>query len=97
MLLQGDHEEKNRGLWKIGVVKILISGKDEVVRGAILKTGNGRKERPLQRLYPLELSKKAECAPLFHLTSQLLEGKISKIQHLNAYGYGYDFTGYLGC
>ena len=42
MLLQG--EEKNRGLWKMGVVEKLIAGKDGVVRGAILKTGNGRKE-----------------------------------------------------
>jgi hypothetical protein len=54
MLLQG--EKKNRGLWKMGVVEKLIAGKDGVVRGAILKTGNGRKERPLQHLYPLELT-----------------------------------------
>ena len=54
VLLQG--EEKNRGLWKMGVVEKLISRKDGVIRGAILKTGNGRKERPLQHLYPLELS-----------------------------------------
>jgi hypothetical protein len=54
MLLQG--EEKNRRLWKMGVVVKLISGKDGVVRGAVLKIGSGRKERPLQHLYPLELS-----------------------------------------
>jgi hypothetical protein len=54
MLLQG--EEKNRGLWKMGVVEKLIAGKDGVVRGAILKTGSGRKEIPLQHLYPLELA-----------------------------------------
>jgi hypothetical protein len=53
MLLQG--EEKNRGLWKMGVVEKLIAGKDGVVLGAILKTGHGRKERSLQHLYPLEL------------------------------------------
>ncbi|CAB4002990.1 Pro-Pol poly [Paramuricea clavata] len=54
MLLQG--EEESRGLWKMGVVEKLIAGKDGVVRGAILKTGNGRKERPLQHLYLLELA-----------------------------------------
>lgn len=54
MLIQG--EEKNRGLWNTGVVENLISEKDGLVRGAVLKTGNGRKERPLQHLYPLELS-----------------------------------------
>ena len=54
MLIQG--EEKNRGLWKTGVVEKLIRGKDGVVRGAVLKTGNERREKPLQHLYPLELS-----------------------------------------
>ena len=54
MLIQG--EAKNRGLWKMGLVEKLIKGKDGVIRGAILKTGNGRRERPLQHLYPLELS-----------------------------------------
>lgn len=55
MLLQG--EEKNRRLWKMGVVvKLIRAGKDGVVRGAVLKIGSGRKERPLQHLYPLELS-----------------------------------------
>ena len=32
----------------MGLVDKLIAGKDGVVRSAILKTGNGRKERPLQ-------------------------------------------------
>ena len=49
-------EERNRGKWKIGVVEHLIRGRDGVIRGAQLRTGKTHKERPLQLLYPLELT-----------------------------------------
>lgn len=49
-------EEKNRAQWKLGVVEDLITGRDGVIRGAKLKTGKSRLERPIQHLYPLELS-----------------------------------------
>ena len=53
MLIKG--EEKNRGLWKMGVVEKLIQGRDGVTRGAKLRTGKGTIERPIQHLYPMEL------------------------------------------
>ena len=49
-------EEKNRAQWKLGVVEDLITGRDGVIRGAKLKTGKSHLERPIQHLYPLELS-----------------------------------------
>ena len=49
-------ENKNRHLWKLGIVSKLIKGKDEIVRGAQLKTTNGSIERPVQLLYHLELT-----------------------------------------
>ena len=49
-------EEKNRNLWKLGIVEGLIRGRDGVVRGAKVKTVNGQLERAVQHLYPLELS-----------------------------------------
>ena len=49
-------ENKNRNTWKLGVVKENIKGKDGVVRGARVKTANGELERPIQHLYPLELT-----------------------------------------
>lgn len=53
MLIKGD--EKNRGLWKVGIVDELIPGRDSVVRGVRLRTGKSFMERPVQFLYPLEL------------------------------------------
>ena len=49
-------EEKNRGLWKLGIVEELITGRDGVVRGAKLRAGRSYLERPVQHLYPMELS-----------------------------------------
>ena len=53
MLIKG--EEKDRGLWKMGVVEKLIRGRDGVTRGAKLRTGKGITERSIQHLYPMEL------------------------------------------
>ena len=49
-------DEKNRTQWKLGVVDDLISWCDGVVRGAKLRSSKSNLERPLQHLYPLELS-----------------------------------------
>ena len=49
-------EERNRAHWKLGVVEDLITGRDGVIRGAKLKSGKSQLERPIQHLYPLELS-----------------------------------------
>ena len=49
-------EERNRRRWKFGIVEELIKGRDGVVRGARLRAGKSYLERPVQHLYPLELS-----------------------------------------
>jgi hypothetical protein len=54
VLIRG--EERNRGKWRIGIVEKLIEGRDKVVRGARLRAGKSYLERPVQLLYPLELS-----------------------------------------
>ena len=48
--------ERNRNSWPLGIVQRLIVGRDGVVRGARLRTGRSYIERPVQHLYPLELS-----------------------------------------
>ena len=49
-------DEKNRVQLKLGVVEDLITGRDGVVRGAKLRTPKSVMERPVQFLYPLELT-----------------------------------------
>ena len=49
-------ESKNRNTWKLGIVSDHIKGKDDVIRGAKVRTANGELERAIQQLYPLELS-----------------------------------------
>ena len=49
-------DEKNRAQWKLGLVIDLIIGRDGVVRGTKLRTPKSVIERPVQHLYPLELT-----------------------------------------
>ena len=53
-----DENRKNRSFWRLRKVQELIAEKDNVTRGAKLLMANGRRiERPIQKLYPLEVSK----------------------------------------
>jgi hypothetical protein len=49
-------EQKNRNHWRLAIVTDLIVGRDDVARGARLKTAKGSLERAIQQLCPLELS-----------------------------------------
>ena len=49
-------EERNRGKWPLGVVVELFCGRDGAVRAAKLRAGKAFLERPVQLLYPLEIS-----------------------------------------
>ena len=53
-----DENRKNRSFWRLGKVLELLIGRDNVTRGAKLLLANGNRiERPIQKLYPLEVSK----------------------------------------
>ncbi len=54
VIIKGD--EKDRNQWKLGIVEELLPGKDGVVRAVRLRAGRNQLERPVQHLYPLELS-----------------------------------------
>ena len=65
MIAEGDivlvHDDLvKRGFWKIGLVIEVIPGRDDVVRGAVVKVCSGENcallRHPIQRLYPLESS-----------------------------------------
>ena len=50
-------EQKNRGAWTLGFLIELITGKDGAIRGAKVRTEKSTIERPVQFLYPMELSR----------------------------------------
>ena len=49
-------DEKNRGKWPLEIIEELIAGRDGIVRVAKFRTGKSYLERPVQHLFPLELS-----------------------------------------
>ena len=49
-------EDRCRGKWPLGIIEVLYTGRDGVVRGAKLRAGRGHIERPVNHLYPLELT-----------------------------------------
>ena len=59
VLIKEDNLKRNQ--WKMGQIENLIHGKDGVIRGAKVRTcSKGKKDylnRPLQKLFPLELKK----------------------------------------
>ena len=49
-------DNKNRGKWPLAIVQETYPGKDGIVRAVRLKTSHGTLERPVQHLYPMELT-----------------------------------------
>lgn len=62
-------DEKNRGKWPLGVVVELFNGRDGVVRAVKLRAGKTFLEKPIQHLYPMELTceierrRELQCLP----------------------------------
>ena len=54
------HDDTKRINWRLAVVESLITGNDGLVRAANIRTSTGRTNRPLAKLYPLEVT--ATCA-----------------------------------
>lgn len=49
------HDESPRSTWKLAVVEGLIEGGDGLVRAANIHTSTGHTNRPITKLYPLEV------------------------------------------
>ena len=60
-------EEKNRGKWPLGIIKDLYPGRDGVVRAVNVRSGRNFLERPVQHLYPLELSSESVVGTPFRV------------------------------
>jgi hypothetical protein len=54
------HDNVRRIDWPLGIVLELYPGKDNIPRVARLRTAQGERIRPFQRLYPLEVSAKTD-------------------------------------
>ena len=54
MIIKNDEHTRDR--WDLGLIVKLIKGRDGVVRVAKLRAGKSYLERPIQHLYPFELS-----------------------------------------
>ena len=50
------HDDSPRNQWKLAVIEDLKKGDDGYVRSVTVRTANGRTNRPIARLYPLEVS-----------------------------------------
>lgn len=50
------HSEEARPLWRMAVIESLIRGADGLVRAANLRTSKGKTNRPISKLYPLEVN-----------------------------------------
>ncbi|XP_071132833.1 uncharacterized protein [Mytilus edulis] len=54
------HDEKPRIGWKTAIVEDLVKGNDGHVRSAVVRTKNGITNRPIVKLYPLEIHIESE-------------------------------------
>lgn len=49
------HDDTSRLTWKLAVVEELVRGRDGFIRSATVRTQNGLTNRPIVKLYPLEI------------------------------------------
>ena len=58
------HDDMPRINWRLAIIEELITGNDGLTRAAILQTASGRMNRPITRLYPLEVTAGTRSADL---------------------------------
>ena len=55
------HDEKPRKEWKLVIVENLIRSTDGEIRAADIRTANGKTNRPISTLYPLQMTEPANA------------------------------------
>jgi hypothetical protein len=54
------HDDKPRKNWKMAVVEKLIHSQDGQIRAADIRTANGKTNRPISKLYPLQVAEPSD-------------------------------------
>ncbi|EFX63919.1 hypothetical protein DAPPUDRAFT_334814 [Daphnia pulex] len=54
------HDDKPRKDWKMAVVEKLIRSQDGQIRAADIRTANGKTNRPISKLYPLQVAEPSD-------------------------------------
>ena len=68
------HDDSARVNWKLAIIESVNKGKDGLIRSANIRTATGRTNRPIARLYPLEVTATQEPArPPSVKTSETLQ------------------------
>ena len=75
------HDDKPNGFWRLTKVNHLLTGKDELVRDAVVRITSGKDQvidlqRPLQLLYPLDVDC---CVTQSEVTHQDAEEKSPEV------------------
>jgi hypothetical protein len=55
------HDEKPRREWKLSVIENVIRSADGEIRAADIRTANGKTNRPISKLYPLQVTEPASA------------------------------------
>ena len=56
--IQSDQKRAN---WKLAIVEKITRGADGLVRSAEIRTANGRTNRPINKLYPIEVTERSNA------------------------------------
>ena len=72
-------DNRKRLEWPLARVLAVFPGKDGHVRVARLQTSSGTLIRPVQRLFPLEVSSPREASTLLETKNSVSDGKVSPV------------------
>ena len=77
VLVVGD--ERNKGQWKKARVEELVKGRDDVVKGVLLRHKGNLIEQPVQAVCPLEIGGQMKESLTVDTTKGAIDGKVSVI------------------
>ena len=71
------HDDTKRINWRLAVVKSVITGKDGLIHAANVRRSTGRTNRPITKLYPVEVAATTKSTPGYSLVPSTHDGSIA--------------------